>query len=398
MNRLTLTRTAAVVLIALGMSTVAATAAFADDSPSGAAATSSSPTQSSQDSLASTPDSSGDAVAASEAAAPEATTPAATDPAATTPVAPAAPEAAAATESSIDPAVAEATTGEGTTTALPPTGADPSDPTPYKLLAWQMPCGMADRFCAPGQKLVGVADLAVPSLDALDDLAGQYCGGLQLDLEWDSQATADLIAYGILTAPGQPLMEDHAYVLGEGVGPFKDIDGPACEVAGSVITSATATPQTCSNGTTLVGGTIQVAVIPGVTYTITGSQGTVALDAGTGLATNLAPGAYSVAFALDPTLTTPVAGPIPVSVLPFVGTCAATVTPPTTTTPNVPTALDPVTSVTDPAALSNDQLTTLAVTGSDPVGGLLVAAGALLLGGLLLQLRRLRVAATHSTH
>jgi hypothetical protein len=81
------------------------------------------------------------------------------------------------------------------------------------------------------------------------------------------------------------------------------------------------TPQTCAQFTTLVGGSIQLTLLTGVTYTITGPNGVVAFDPVTGLATGLDPGAYNVSFVLDPTYSTAVVSPIPLTVVAYTGPC-----------------------------------------------------------------------------
>ncbi len=65
------------------------------------------------------------------------------------------------------------------------------------LLAWQLPCGVADPWCPPGQTLVHQLDLAAPSLDALDNLILNTCFDWQVDLENDSAITTALVAIGV---------------------------------------------------------------------------------------------------------------------------------------------------------------------------------------------------------
>jgi hypothetical protein len=196
------------------------------------------------------------------------------------------------------------------------------DATPYVLLAWQLPCGVASPWCPPGQNLVHHIDLTVPTLDALDDLLIGTCGDWQVDLEWDSPITDALIAAGILTAPNSP-QEDHAYGAVPG-NPWKYIDNPDCAAAPAAI----AHNQTCSRAGGLVAGYIQVTVTPGVTYVITGPGGTVPFNAG-GTTGDLTAGAYSVTYSLDPGYASAVVNPIPLTISDYDGDCA----PPVEVTP-----------------------------------------------------------------
>lgn len=373
MKHPTLLRAATAALLALGMSSAGAFAAFADDS-----GTTPAPVTAPAESPAAAPVEPAPAAAAAPAAAPEA--------------APAEQAPAEATPTDVTPTEAEASPQTEPATAPAVAGSDPVvartepavDATPYKLLAWKLPCGVEDRFCAPGQQLVHVLDLEMPTLDAFDAMLVGTCGDWQVDLEWDSETTAALIAAGVLVGPNEPL-EDHAYgALGDGVDPHKTIDNPDCEVAGSVAPGATVTDQGC-NGTSLMGGRIATAVYPGVAYTITGPQGVVTIDPATGIAEGLAPGSYSLAYVLDPSLTSPDPGPVALTVAAYSGTCAAVVTPPVTppTTPVVvvPAAVDPAAAA--PCTAANCDLTTLALTGSDSTG-LAASAGALVFVGLVL--------------
>lgn len=212
-----LARAATAVLLAVGMSAVGATAAFADDvtpaSDATIASESSEPT-----------DSSGPA---------ETTEPATGDPAEPAEDSPESlPETAPVADPDQVPNAAPATDSAETVEPQPEVV---DDPTPYKLLAWQLPCGVADPFCAPGQNLVHVLDLVEPSLGALDSLVVGTCGDWQVDLEWDSATTAALIGIGVLTAPGAPA-EDHATgALGAGVNPWKYVDNADCATDGEVV-------------------------------------------------------------------------------------------------------------------------------------------------------------------
>ncbi|HEV7741907.1 MAG TPA: hypothetical protein VGO65_05770 [Pseudolysinimonas sp.] len=312
-----LLRAATAVLLALGMTSVGAAAAFADDTvPPADPATQSAPPAESSD-PPSDP---------------------APDPSAQPPASDPAPD-------SSDPAD-DATPGDGTTAqdtgVAPAADTKPAtkpaarltarslvaDPTPYVLLAWQLPCGVADPWCPPGQNLVYHLDLASPSLDALDASIVGTCSDWQVDLENDSATTTSLIAAGILTGPNTP-PEDHAYgALGANVNPWKYVDNPDCNVGTSVTPAATATDQSCQQNANLVGGSIQVSLMTGVTYTITDSSATVVpFDSTTGLTGALPPGNYSVSFVLDTGYTTVVPSPIPLTIAAYTGPCGVSVTP-----------------------------------------------------------------------
>ena len=197
-----------------------------------------------------------------------------------------------------------------------------TDGTPYVLLAWQLPCGVADPWCPPGQTLVHHIDLAAPSLDALDNLILNTCVDWQVDLEKDSAITTALIAIGVLTAPGVP-PEDHAFGAVPG-NPWKFVDNPDC----SVTPAASGVDQICAQGTVLVNGSIQLTMITGVNYTITGSWAGERAVRRLGLASNLAPGAYTVTFTLDPGYTSAVTSPLPViNIAAYTGPCPYDVTP-----------------------------------------------------------------------
>jgi hypothetical protein len=87
--------------------------------------------------------------------------------------------------------------------------------------------------------------------------------------------------------------------------------------------AAQGSDQTCERDTILVGGSIQLTLITGVTYTITGPDPavTVIVPDGSGLATGLEPGDYNVSFVLDPGYTTSVVSPIVITIDPAEGEC-----------------------------------------------------------------------------
>jgi hypothetical protein len=95
-----------------------------------------------------------------------------------------------------------------------------------------------------------------------------------------------------------------------------------CKVPTVVTPAASASAQTCTGGVTLVAGRIQLTIITGVTYTITGPGGTLAYDPVTGLSDPAAPGSYSVAFTLASGYYTNVQSPILLSVGAYTGPCA----------------------------------------------------------------------------
>jgi hypothetical protein len=198
------------------------------------------------------------------------------------------------------------------------------DPTPYKLLAWSLPCGVSDPWCPPGQTLVYVLDLSSPSLNALDDKLVGTCNDWQVDLEWDSATTAALIAIGVLTAPNHP-KEDHAYGAVPG-NPWKYVDNPPCDKP--VTPAASATDQSCKYGTTLSGGVITVSLMTGVTYTIKNSSNVVIpFNGATGKTAALPPGNYTVSFTLASGYTTSVTSPIPLTIGAYTPPCGVSVTP-----------------------------------------------------------------------
>jgi hypothetical protein len=92
-----------------------------------------------------------------------------------------------------------------------------------------------------------------------------------------------------------------------------------CVEQDEVTPGAQKVDETCEN-LILVGGSIQVTVIAGVTYTVTGPNGVVPLD-GSGNTGPIDPGNYSVAFVLDPSLTTSVVSPILLTINAFDGDC-----------------------------------------------------------------------------
>jgi hypothetical protein len=92
-----------------------------------------------------------------------------------------------------------------------------------------------------------------------------------------------------------------------------------CVEPEEVTPAAQATDETCEL-LILTQGSVQVTVIAGVTYTVTGPNGVVPLD-GSGNTGPVDPGQYSVAFTLDPGLTTSVNSPIIVTVNAFDGDC-----------------------------------------------------------------------------
>lgn len=385
MTRPHLLRAAAVTLLSLGITTLGVQAAFADETVSAEASAEVAPAAPvTEPNAVATPQEGTSVEAAVETVAVES-------------------ETAAPDVSSSELAGSEVVEDAASTEAGNDTGAaavdTEVDPTPYKLIAWSLPCGVQDPFCAPGQTLVQVIDLAQPTLDALDEELVGSCGDFQLDLYNDSPTTADLIAAGVLTAANHPT-EDFAYgVLPDGDSPYKLVDNEDCAVGGSVVPIAIATPQTCTVNSQLLNGDIQVAILPGVTYTITGPTGSVAFDSATGLTGRVAPGAYAVNYTLDPTFTSTVPNPIPVSVAAFSATCAVptppstvppTTVPPTTTTTVPPTTTTTVGTVGSAVLGDPTQLTTLALTGSDPFGLASVAIGLVLSGTLLMILRAAR--------
>ncbi|HEX7834054.1 MAG TPA: hypothetical protein VF479_01140 [Pseudolysinimonas sp.] len=98
------------------------------------------------------------------------------------------------------------------------------------------------------------------------------------------------------------------------------------EVGSEVTPAAEGSPQTCdAEEEELVGGSIQLTLITGVTYTITGPNPdtTEIIPNGSGLATGLAPGDYNVSFELDSGLTTEVDSPIVITITPFDGDCVS---------------------------------------------------------------------------
>jgi hypothetical protein len=104
-----------------------------------------------------------------------------------------------------------------------------------------------------------------------------------------------------------------------------------CVEPEEVTPAAQATDETCEL-LILTQGSVQVTVIAGVTYTVTGPNGVVPLD-GSGNTGPVDPGQYSVAFTLDPGLTTSVNSPIIVTVNAFDGDCELVEHP--IVTPNV---------------------------------------------------------------
>ena len=97
-----------------------------------------------------------------------------------------------------------------------------------------------------------------------------------------------------------------------------------CNLPTKVTPGASATPQTCVGGTTLVGGRIQLTMIAGVTYTITGPQpgGATVPYNGSGLTDPIPPGTYSVSFTTTASVYTTVTSPFDVVVGAFTGPCS----------------------------------------------------------------------------
>jgi hypothetical protein len=101
-----------------------------------------------------------------------------------------------------------------------------------------------------------------------------------------------------------------------------------CGQVTQVTPGAVPSPETCSRLGTLQDGSIQLTMITGVTYTITGPSGTVNYDA-SGLSDPVPPGNYSVTWTLDPGLGSSITQPIDVVVAAYAGVC----TPPTAVSP-----------------------------------------------------------------
>ncbi len=107
---------------------------------------------------------------------------------------------------------------------LVPTAAQATDQPTYVLAAWSV--GNPDSIWETPQELETYVMLDVPTLDALD--AALPCGGyFQVDLYYADQDSAALIAGGLLYGPQNP-KEPHAYVVGGD--PWKFVTTAPCVV------------------------------------------------------------------------------------------------------------------------------------------------------------------------
>ncbi len=138
-------------------------------------------------------------------------------------------------------------------------------------------------------------------------------GGLATGLAAGEYSVSFVLASGYSTSVVSPIVIT-----------IDEFDGDCVEV--DVTPAAQASDQTCVRLIT-VEGSVQVTLIAGVTYTVTGPNGVVPLDV-SGSTGPVPPGQYSVAFVLDAGYTTSVVSPILVTVNAFEGVCDLITSPP----------------------------------------------------------------------
>ncbi len=173
----------------------------------------------------------------------------------------------------------------------PVTTPSPSSP-PYVVVAWHMP-GWKDGSTAVwtpgGQKYAQSITVNTKNLSALDSwISKQTYGCFQIDGYNNDATTTNLIAGGYLDGPGNPAES----LWGSGLGTawkFAKVGTSCTPPVTTTVTPAvpTASPETCQVGdggvANVAGGSITLPTTSGVTYTVSG-----------GKTTGLAAGDYTV--------------------------------------------------------------------------------------------------------
>lgn len=156
---------------------------------------------------------------------------------------------------------------------------------------------------------------------------GAYNGHVDVPNNSNDHLT-DIIPSFTYTDKGQPKTfpgKNLDFVFPGGV-PGWAILANNCNMPAVVTPDASTTPESCDAGS-VVGGRIQLTMITGVTYTITGPNGTVGYNA-SGLSDPVPAGVYSISFTTATTVYTSKASPFDVTVGTFTGGCGTTpVTP-----------------------------------------------------------------------